>query len=65
MSVCLRCNGNRTVWEKNEFGYFVSSSCPTCNKNGEAIKESQAEMDQLYEQIRRETADSEKRAVNE
>lgn len=32
--MCLICDGERVVWERDSLGVLVCKPCPNCNKNG-------------------------------
>lgn len=52
MGKCQKCDGNHTVWERDQLGTFMCRPCPDCNQNGEAMRQQQDELDELYRQIK-------------
>lgn len=54
---CLKCNDERIIWTQSILGQLTCQPCPACNKNGEAVRQEQAQLD-------REIAVRERIAVN-
>lgn len=61
---CLKCNDERIIWTHEVLGRLTCQPCPSCNKNGEAVRREQAKLDQEIEQLKREIAVRERIAVN-
>lgn len=55
---CLKCNDERIIWTKDEYGNAKSDYCPLCNKNGDRL---QKEIDKQVKKSGRTDSTEQKR----